>query len=172
MIQENNYFLENSNVPFNQYLAGLIDGDGSLLISNQGYASLEITMGLSDLDALNKIKQKLGGSVRPRTNAKAYRYRLHNRAGITDLLNRINGLIYNSKRVPQLKKMCELYNIPYKEPIPFTRDNAWFAGFFDADGTIAYSMKQGAPVLVLEVCNKYKRRYRFILYLFKKVSSS
>jgi hypothetical protein len=31
---------------FNEWLAGLIDGDGSLLISKQGYISCEITMGL------------------------------------------------------------------------------------------------------------------------------
>lgn len=156
MIQQNNYFLENSDAKFNQYLAGLIDGDGSLLISKKGYASLEITMDLFDLDALNKVKQKLGGSVKLRSKAKAFRYRLHNKAGIIDLLNRINGQIRNSKRIPQLKKMCELYDIPYKEPTALTRDHAWFAGFFDADGTIAYTMRQNVPVLILEVSNKEK----------------
>ena len=51
---------------WNEYLAGLIDGDGSLLISKEGYASLEITMDIHDEYALNKVKQKLGGSVKPR----------------------------------------------------------------------------------------------------------
>ena len=156
MIQQNNSFLEKSDILFNQYLAGLIDGDGSLLISNKGYASLEITMDIFDFDNLNKIKQKLGGSIKLRSGARAFRYRLHNRAGILDLLNRINGHIRNSKRMPQLKNMCDLYGILYKEPIPLTPDNGWFAGFFDADGSIFYCMKQGVPQLTIEVSNKKK----------------
>lgn len=33
-----------------------------------------------------------------------------------------------------------MYFIKYrfKEPIKLTKDNAWFIGFFDADGTINY----------------------------------
>jgi hypothetical protein len=58
----NTYFNENEN-SWNRYLAGLIDSDGCLLVSKQGYASLEITMDIYDENALNKIKQKLGGSV-------------------------------------------------------------------------------------------------------------
>nr|YP_007890179.1 putative site-specific DNA endonuclease [Pleodorina starrii]AFY64448.1 putative site-specific DNA endonuclease [Pleodorina starrii] len=140
---------------WNQYLAGLIDGDGSLLISNTGFASLEITMDIYDEYALNKIKQKLGGSVKLRSGARAFRYRLHNKTGLLDAIHRISGNIRNSKRVPQLQKICNLYNIPYKEPVPLTIENAWFAGFFDADGTISYSMKRESPQLILSVSNKY-----------------
>ena len=46
---------------FNEWLAGLICGDGSLLVSKAGYPSCEITMGLEDEHALLQIKQKLGG---------------------------------------------------------------------------------------------------------------
>lgn len=139
---------------WNQYLAGLIDGDGCLGISNKGFASLEITMDIHDEYALNKVKQKLGGSVKLRSGARAFRYRLHNKAGIIDLLHRINGYIRNSKRIPQLQKMCSLYEIPYKDPLKITRDSSWFAGFFDADGTIGYSMKKGWPQLTISVSNK------------------
>jgi hypothetical protein len=59
---------------WNDYVAGLIDGDGCLLISKAGYGSLEITMNLNDKDALDKLSQKLGGSVKWRRNAKAFRY--------------------------------------------------------------------------------------------------
>ena len=37
---------------FNEYLAGLIDGDGSLLISKAGYASCEITIFMMNLFCL------------------------------------------------------------------------------------------------------------------------
>src|SRR5690606_7969814 len=35
---------KSNNLKWNQWLAGLIDGDGCFLLSKKGYASLEITM--------------------------------------------------------------------------------------------------------------------------------
>lgn len=139
---------------WNQHLAGLIDGDGSLLISQAGYASLEITMEIDDLPALNQVKQKLGGSVKLRTGSLSYRYRLHNKAGILDVVFRINGKIRQSNRMIQLQKICALYSIPYQPPVPLTLSNAWFAGFFDADGTVGYSFKNGWPQLTVSVGQK------------------
>lgn len=152
---KNNDSLSNlTEKSWNEYLAGLIDGDGSLRISNNGFASLEITMNIYDEYALNKVKQKLGGSVKLRSGARAFRYRLHNKVGIIDLLHRINGYIRNSKRIHQLQKMCSLYEIPFKDIVKITRDNSWFAGFFDAHGAIGYSMKKGWPQLTISVSNK------------------
>ena len=78
---------------FCEWLAGVIDGDGSLQVSKQGYTSLEITMGFEDLQLLRYIQDKLGGSIKMRSGAKAYRYRLHNRKGMIKLINSINGHI-------------------------------------------------------------------------------
>nr|YP_009184584.1 putative LAGLIDADG homing endonuclease [Treubaria triappendiculata]ALO62682.1 putative LAGLIDADG homing endonuclease [Treubaria triappendiculata] len=139
---------------WNEYLSGLIDGDGSLLVSNKGYGSLEITMGICDEHALNKVKQKLGGSVKLRSGARAFRYRLHDKQGMIDLINRINGSIRNSKTIAQLKIICAHYKIEYQKPKLLTLDNSWFAGFFDAEGTIGYSFKKGDPQLTISVSNK------------------
>ncbi|KAL6557412.1 cytochrome c oxidase subunit 1 [Orobanche minor] len=59
-------------------VAGIIDGDGSIQVSQKGYTYLEITMGLEDLPLLRYIQHMLGGSIKMRAGAKAYRYRLHN----------------------------------------------------------------------------------------------
>ena len=40
---------------WNQWLAGLIDGDGCLLISKLGYTSCEITIDLKDAQDVNKF---------------------------------------------------------------------------------------------------------------------
>jgi len=100
---------------WNEYLAGLIDSDGSFLISKYGYGSLEITMDIHDGDALNELKQKLGGSVKPRSGAKAFRYRLTRKALLIDLIHRVKGKIRTTKRVTQLKRLCELYNIKFQD---------------------------------------------------------
>jgi len=125
----------NSN-SFNQWLAGLIDGDGCFLLNKKGYASLEITMDIRDEHCLNIIKNIYGGSLKLRSNDNAIRYRLHHKSGLLKLIHNINGLIRNPSRILQLNKICVQYNINIIFPTKLTYENAWLAGFFDADGTI------------------------------------
>nr|YP_008965418.1 LAGLIDADG [Rhynchosporium secalis]AHC02428.1 LAGLIDADG [Rhynchosporium secalis] len=150
--QENTYPLNDK--AWNEWLAGLIDGDGSLLLSKAGYPSCEITMGLSDEHALAIIKQKLGGSLKLRSGVKALRYRLHNKKGMIDLINRINGNIRHTSRIKQLESICLNLDINIKYANTINIDNGWFSGFFDADGTITYSIKNCIPQLTISVTNK------------------
>lgn len=113
-------------------------------------------MGLEDLPLLRYIQDKLGGSVKSRSGAKAYRFRLHNRESMLDVLCRVNGNIRNSVRLVQLHRLCQHFNLPVLEPIELTKENYWFAGFFDADGSIGLSDKDnGRPSLRVRVVNKY-----------------
>ncbi len=143
----------NSDPQFSQWLAGLIDGDGSLQVSKQGYTSCEITMGIADESCLRYIQNKLGGSIKVRSGVKALRWRMHNKAGMINLIHAINGHIRHTNRVLQLHKVCQQLNITPMTAGPLTKDNAWFAGFFDADGTITFSLKKH-PQLTLSVTNK------------------
>ena len=119
---------------WNQWLAGVIDGDGYLAIQKNKVAICEITMPLSDEFLLAQIKQKLGGHIRPRSGAKAVRYRLAHKAGLIELIHRINGSIRNSIRIPQLQKLCENFDIAFEPASKLTIQNGYMAGFFDADG--------------------------------------
>lgn len=139
---------------WNEWFSGLVDADGCLLLSSKGYSSLEITMGIFDEYALQQIKKTLGGSVKLRSKAKAYRYRLHNKTGMLNALNCLNGLCYNSIRLNQLKKLCNHYDLPALQCFALTLNTAWFSGFFDGDGTLSYSFKKNCPQLVVSVSNK------------------
>lgn len=141
---------------FNEWLSGLIDGDGSLLINKKGYISCEITMSLKDEYALRYIQNKLGGSVKLRSGVKTLRYRLHNKEGILNLISRINGKIRHSSRLKQLNLICLKLNIKMLEPDKLHNKHGWFSGFFDADGTITMSSKGKylIPQLVISVSNK------------------
>lgn len=152
---------------YNEWLAGIIDGNGSLIVSKAGYSSCEITMDKHDYHTLMSIKNKLGGSVKLRSGINAYRYRLHNRSkdqragsrpgprgGMVDLINRINGNIRNSKRIPAFIKVCNVLNVTYTPALPLTTSNAWFSGFFDADGTIRAKFDIPSPTIVISVSNK------------------
>jgi len=121
---------------FCEWLAGVIDGDGYLYVNPNGYVGLEITMDLHDKPCLTTIKTKFGGTIKLRSGSKSYRYRTQSRAVIMNIIHAINGHIRNSVRLPQLQAVCTQLNIPFKRPIKLTRDSFWFAGFFDANGTI------------------------------------
>ena len=144
-----------SNNKFNQWLAGLIDADGCFGITQKKYTNCEITVSIEDEKLLRQIQNKFGGSVKLRSGVKAFRWRLHNKEGMINLINAINGNIHHSKRLIQLHKVCSILDIPVIEPILLTKDNAWFSGFFDGDGTITYNIKNNYPQLTISVTNKY-----------------
>ena len=151
---------------FCEWLAGLIDGDGCLLVSKQGYTSLEITMGLEDLPCLRYIQNKLGGNIKIRSGAKAYRYRLHNKQGMINLIHCINGNIRHSSRLLQLHRVCQQLNVPVVHPVDLIKTNNWFAGFFDAEGTIGFSLKNGRPELSIRITNKLLQDVKWLKDVF------
>ena len=139
---------------FNQWLAGIIDGEGSLQVSKKDYTSCEITVALADEHLLRIIQNKLGGSLKPRAGVRAIRWRLHNKSGMIDLITRINGNVRHTGRLTQLHKVCNVLNIPIITPYTLSINNAWFSGFFDADGTIGFYLKNHIPQLTISVTNK------------------
>ena len=152
---KNTYHTSNSgDIKFNQWLAGLIDGNGSFNISKQGNINCEIIMVLKDEKVLYLIKQRFGGSIKLRSGYNTIRYRLQHKEGIIKLINAINGNIRNSKRLSQLHKVCNYLNIPLMEPIKLDINNSWFSGFFDAKGNISYTFKNNTPNLTINVKNK------------------
>lgn len=64
---------DEKEIRFNQWLAGLIDGDGTLQVSKAGYSSCEITVSLADERLLRIIQNKLGGAIKARSGVKAIR---------------------------------------------------------------------------------------------------
>ena len=160
----NRVSIENSQVnkdkEFNEWLAGIIDGDGTLNVSKKGYTSCEITVALEDEHALRIIQNKLGGSIKLRSGTKAVRYRLHNRKGMFELIERINGKIRHTSRFKQLNHVCSVLKIKVCSPDKLHNKHNWFAGFFDADGTINISMRADKqtglyrPQLTISVTNK------------------
>jgi len=153
----------NSDIIFNQWLAGLIDGDGCFLLSKKGYASLEIVMEIRDKNCLYQIKQQFGGSIKLRSGVNWLRYRLHHKAGILSLINAINGEIRNPVRLLQLNKICQHYNITLIQPRKLEYYNGWFSGIFDSDGSVYINLISSQIFITVSQKN------RFILDLIKEL---
>lgn len=140
---------------FNQWLAGIIDGDGCFLLSKKGYASLEIVTQLRDKRCLYLIKQKYGGAVKLYAGDNYLRYRLHHKAGLLNLIKGVNGLIRNPIRILQLGKICNKYGINLKDTQALTYYNGWLAGFFDSDGSIYLNDKSGQIYITATQKNRF-----------------
>lgn len=89
-----------------------------------------------DAACLYKIKNRYGGSVLMSPRVNALRFRLHNRTGIITVLNDLNGLLHNNKRIQQFSVLCTQYNIPFLTNSPLQYKNAYLSGLFDSDGSI------------------------------------
>lgn len=139
---------------FNEWLAGLIDGDGYFGLSKKGYASLEITIDRRDETCLHKIKNIFGGSIKPIAGLKAIRYRLHNKEGLLKIIEAVNGQIRNPTRLAQLFKICEKYKIQLIYANNITYHNGWLSGFIDSDGSVYYNTKSIQIYITISQRNK------------------
>jgi ubiquinol-cytochrome c reductase cytochrome b subunit len=92
-------------------------------LSKKGYASLEITMDIRDERALQAVKNVYGGSIKLRSGVNALRYRLHNKQGLLNLINDVNGHIRNPVRLIQLNSICFKYELTLNYPEKLTLDN-------------------------------------------------
>ena len=143
------------DLSFNQWLAGLIDGDGYFILTKKGYSSCEITMDARDVKALYEIKHKYGGTIKPISNANAVRYKLRHKKGLISLIYDVNGLLRNPVRLLQINKLCVKYNIELKYPGPLTFNDGWLSGIIDSDGSIYYNEASGQIFISLSQKNKY-----------------
>ena len=112
-------------------------------------------MELRDKNCLYKIKQKFGGSIKLGAGDNHLRYRIHNKTGMLNMINAVNGLIRNPVRIIQLGKICLKYNIELKPTQPLTYYNGWLSGFFDADGSIYLNDSSGQIYITATQKNRF-----------------
>lgn len=137
------------------WLAGLIDGDGYFSFSKKGYAALEITIDARDQRCLHEIKNLFGGTIKQgRGTGKWYRYRLHHKTGLLNVISAVNGRLRNPIRVLQLAKICEAYKIDLLETPKLTYNNSWLTGFIDSDGSIYLSESSIQVYITISQKNK------------------
>ena len=147
--------LKPDQIKFNQWLAGLIDGDGQFHTTKKGNSSLKIVMRINDKSLLYLLKHRYGGFVKEIAGSNALKYKLINPKGLINLINDVNGLLRNPIRMLQLNRICVKYNINLIEPIPLTYNNGWFSGFIDSDGSIYIDEKSGQLIISVTQKNRY-----------------
>nr|YP_009184754.1 putative LAGLIDADG homing endonuclease [Oogamochlamys gigantea]ALO62840.1 putative LAGLIDADG homing endonuclease [Oogamochlamys gigantea] len=130
---------------WNNWLAGIVDGDGYFYINKKEKSiSFEITTHTCDAKVLYQIKNKLkAGSVKARSNSNSVRYRVKQKDIILVIVNKLNGRLYHKPRLEQFGKVCEMLGVPpSKSSSLLHKDNAYFSGLIDSDGTINISVSK------------------------------
>ena len=138
-----------SRLNFSSYLAGLIEGDGTIIVpkkdrSDKGkinYPSIQISFHLKDLPLALMIQKELRhGSLSRKKGVNAYVLSINNYEGLFLMVNLING----NMRTPKshaLWNLIDWLNIKkdlniLKKPLNTTPldSDAWLSGFIEADG--------------------------------------
>jgi hypothetical protein len=133
---------------FSSYLAGLIEGDGTIIVPKTerspsgrlNYPSIQIVFHLKDLPLALLIQKTLGfGSICRKKGANAYTYTINNYDGIVFTVNLINGLM----RTPKIHSLLNLIDYLNAKGENITKlpldtsdinSNSWLTGFIEADG--------------------------------------
>ena len=139
-----------SNLKMSSYLAGLIEGDGTIIVpkterSAKGkinYPSIQIVFHLKDLPLALMIQKELkNGSLSRKKGVNAYILTINSFEGILFIISLINGNMRTPKiyalnnLINWLNLKFEGINIP-KNSINKSslESNAWLSGFIEADG--------------------------------------
>lgn len=146
---------KNKSLFFNQWLAGLIDGNGQFTLAKNGYSSCTITMKANDIKVLNIIKNKFGGNIKPIASSNSIRYKLRHKKGLILLINSVKGELRNPSKFWQMSKLCKKYELEFYEVGSLTFNNGWFSGLLDSNGSIYYDKKSQQISIRISSKNSY-----------------
>ena len=142
--------MNNTNSLFTySYIAGLIDGDGFIRVyKNTG--EYVVTMHLEDQPLLSQLIEQFGGYTQKVLNKNSIRWHLNAKTALNgkktlvDLTRGLNGLIRNTIRLTQFKKVCQAFNLEPIEPKLLTGQDGYIAGLFITDGSIYINCRPSA----------------------------
>jgi hypothetical protein len=144
-----NITTENKSSNLGSYLAGLWEGDGHIWIPKNTHSPsgkkynphFVITFDDKQYPFIFMLKSLIGGTIRHKKDNHAYTLSITSISGLINIINLLNGLL----RTPKLNKFNQLIDwinnntnsnfIKHKPDLSDIRNNAWFSGFTDADGS-------------------------------------
>lgn len=143
-MDKNNNNMSTIKSPWDEWFAGVVDGDGCFYINKKQEISFELTTATPDINVLYSIKNELkGGAIKRRSGSHSIRYRVKARLIVEKIVHKVNGKLYNPARLRQFEQVCVILHIKIKSsPSIIQMPNAYIAGLIDADGTIVVSVSK------------------------------
>nr|QBG64931.1 LAGLIDADG endonuclease [Cordyceps cicadae] len=157
----NKNFSTVANNQLGYYLAGLIEGDGSIILRKGKQENISpkivFTFNINEIPMYEKLKEILNTGIIYRETGGICRYSITNSEAVINVINLINGKFRTPKIVALHKAIDNLnrwrnYNV-LKLPLDTSSldSNAWLAGFIDTDGH--FSIKLTVVVMGLMIHN-------------------
>jgi hypothetical protein len=124
------------------YLAGLWEGDGNIIFNYNVLKTpyFYINFHRKDIPLALSLQNKFGGSTEDIIKEDVVVWSIHTKKDIINIIKILNGKLRTPK-IYQFNKLIDHINNDYDKNIPkYLEDqsdlnsNAWFAGYFDADG--------------------------------------
>nr|ALO21491.1 putative LAGLIDADG homing endonuclease [Lobochlamys culleus] len=146
-MKQNIYSIKNKHKEkWNEWFAGITDGDGCFYINKKNEISYEVTTHTTDFRILADIKNTLkGGTIHSRSGSNSMRYRVKEKKVLQNIVSRVNGKLYNKSRLAQFDKVCEILGVDKIEsPRILIKESAYLAGIIDSDGTITISVSKSS----------------------------
>ena len=141
----------NRNTLFlSHYLAGLIEGDGYISITNKNRIILGITFNLKDKPLASKLLSLIGKGTIVKRKTNSVELRFSAKKTLCKIIHLVNGK-FRTPKIDQLHKLIDWMNKNHSmniEKLPINNsplfNNSWLSGFIDADGNfyIRNSLKQ------------------------------
>jgi len=140
------------------YLAGLLEGDGSISIDNPKIERRTVnpafifTFDKNNLPLYEYLKSCIGsGSFQNVQNSNTMRYIIKDKKGVIKLVNLMNGY-FRTPKIETFHKLINNLNSTHSLSIPLLPlntspidSNAWFAGFTEADGYFGVKITEFKP---------------------------
>jgi len=165
LLFNNNTTNEEFDNRFSSYLAGLIEGDGTIIVpkterSPKGdlyYPSIQILFDSRDFPLALILQSKLNhGSISKRKGSNAYVLTINKLEGILLIANVINGYMRTPK-IYALHRLIDWLNSRFdlniekkNKDISNIDSNSWLAGFIDADGHFSVRTTLGSKYPKIE----------------------
>lgn len=137
------------------YLAGLIEGDGSISVplstknyKRKEYSRIEIAFDIKDLKLMSKISETLGGGyIFIRANGQSGNLVIKDKITLFESVDSINGRMRTPK-IEALHRLIVWYNTKHKTTIPLLsldsiplRESSWLSGMLEADANFYVDWK-------------------------------
>lgn len=151
----NNKFNEYKDI--GSYLAGLLEGDGHIDIQSDDSTSKKVnprfvfTFHKNNLSMFEQLNEYIGSGFFKTGLGNSIRYVVADKQGVIKLVNLMNGNLRTPKIIT-FHKLIDKLNLSeslhiYKLPIDNSTldNNAWLAGFTEADGYFGVFIKEFKP---------------------------
>ncbi|MGC1204868.1 MAG: LAGLIDADG family homing endonuclease [Flavobacteriaceae bacterium] len=143
-MKKNNNHISKMTNPWDEWFAGVVDGDGYFYINKKQEISFELTTAMHDINIVYSIKNELkGGTIKRRSGSNGIRYRVKAFLIIEKIIHKLNGKLHNPVRLRQFEQVCIILNIKLiSSPSIIQIPNAYLAGLIDAEGTVIVSISK------------------------------